>query len=95
MLGIKNTRQALAGWLSWLEHQSVHQNAASLILGQGEMHGRPLIDASLSLLLPFSLKSINISSPIIKKILGSSKDNYVLQKGPEGGDGHFSLSSTA
>lgn len=46
---------ALAGWLGWLEHWTVHQNVVDLVPGWSE-YGRQLINVSLSpsLSLPVS-----------------------------------------
>ena len=48
---------ALAKWLIWLEHRSVHQKFADWIPG-GDGYRRKLINVSLSLRTPLSLKSI-------------------------------------
>ena len=61
---VKKENQALAGWLSWLEHRAVHQKVVVLIPGWGD-YGRQLIDVSVShrcFSPPSSLKSMAICS---------------------------------
>ena len=67
---IKKITLALAGWLSLLEHHSIHQHAGGLIPVQGtylarlwvRKYGRELVNVShINVSLSLSLKSINIS----------------------------------